>query len=187
MRGLRKTDIPVSVGDVIGNGIFTLISCSLACFCYICTKRKGAFACCGESRVRVRHTPDIRCGIRAQAGGFPSGQGAFPITNHPTNENDPVARSRCWPRRPAFAVRAAPRPTIRDRRPTRCASGASKRPMPCSADYWPHTTIHGRPCPVSVFLSYAMRRAVTTVAAVAFCLPGSIWPILRRGRCVGAR
>lgn len=57
MRGLRKTDIPVSVGDVIGNGIFTLISCSLACFCYICTKRKGAFACCGESRVRVRHTP----------------------------------------------------------------------------------------------------------------------------------
>ena len=91
MRGLRKTDIPVSVGDVIGDGIFTLISCSLACFCYICTKRKGAFACCGESRVRVRHTPDIRCGIRAQAGGFPSGQGAFPITNHPTNENDPVA------------------------------------------------------------------------------------------------
>lgn len=71
--------------------------------------------------------------------------------------------------------------------PTRCASGASKRPMPCSADYWPHTTIHGRPCPVSVFLSYAMHRAVTTVAAVAFCLPGSIWPILRRGRCVGAR
>ncbi len=67
------------------------------------------------------------------------------------------------------------------------ASGASKRPMPCSADYWPHTTIHGRPCPVSVFLSYAMHRAVTTVAAVAFCLPGSIWPILRRGRCVGAR
>lgn len=91
MRGLRKTDIPVSVGGVIGDGIFTLISCSLACFCYICTKRKGAFACCGESRVRVRHTPDIRCGIRAQAGGFPSGQGAFPITNHPTNENDPVA------------------------------------------------------------------------------------------------
>ena len=37
------------------------------------------------------------------------------------------------------------------------------------------------------FLSYAMHRAVTTVAAVAFCLPGSIWPILRRGRCVGAR
>ena len=185
MRGLRKTDIPVSVGGVIGDGIFTLISCSLACFCYICTKRKGAFACCGESRVRVRHTPDIRCGIRAQAGGFPSGQGAFPITDHPTNENDPVAcRAAGRDGRPSRSGRRLGR---RDRRPTRCASGASKRPMPCSADYWPHTTIHGRPCPVSVFLSYAMHRAVTTVAAVAFCLPGSIWPILRRGRCVGAR
>ena len=187
MRGLRKTDIPVSVGDVIGNGIFTLISCSLACFCYICTKRKGAFACCGESRVRVRHTPDIRCGIRAQAGGFPSGQGAFPITNHPTNENDPVARRAAG--RDGRPSRSGRRLGRRFGTGARRVARVERRRDRCLAqrNYRPHTTIHGRPCPVSVFLSYAMRRAVTTVAAVAFCLPGSIWPILRRGWCVGAR
>lgn len=163
---------------------FLLVSLFLL-YLYKTKKERLLVAGKAGSASGIRRT--IRCGIRAQAGGFPSGQGAFPITNHPTNENDPVAcRAAGRDGRPSRSGRA-PRPTIRDRRPTRCASGASKRPMPCSADYWPHTTIHGRPCPVSVFLSYAMHRAVTTVAAVAFCLPGSIWPILRRGRCVGAR
>ncbi|MFR3489376.1 MAG: hypothetical protein ACLTTP_09150 [Alistipes ihumii] len=58
-----------------------------------------------------------------------------------------------------------------------------KRPMPCSADYWPHTTIHGRPCPVSVFFhalctrGYDRSRSRLLLAGVDLADPAT-------GRCV---
>lgn len=187
MRGLRKTDIPVSVGGVIGDGIFTLISCSLACFCYICTKRKGAFACCGESRVRVRHTPDIRCGIR----------GRRPAGFRPGRER---SRSRITRQMKTILSLVALLAATAGLRGQGGASADDSGPAPDALREWSveetDALLSGllaayddswEALSVSVFLSYAMHRAVTTVAAVAFCLPGSIWPILRRGRCVGAR
>lgn len=59
---------------------FLLVSLFLL---YLYKTKKERLLVAGKAGSCVRHTPDIRCGIRAQAGGFPIRAGSVPDHESP--------------------------------------------------------------------------------------------------------